>query len=559
MRRFISAVAVSVLLLGCSSNDNANLGNGGAGGNLGKQGCTNPDCSACSDCYSACVCQTGAWQDCLGACGLGSGGSGAQGGSGGSGATSGTGATSGFGGTAGSAGGTSAGALAAGLRVTEVAIYQGVKIPLMKGGGDVTQKNAPVVAGRPGVLRVFVSPDPGFQPREIVAKLELAGAAPVELKRSVAGATVENDLTTSFNFDLPTVNPDFAYAVSLHEAGSGGPAGATDGARYPANGESFVGAQSGGALNIRLVPMIIGGYTPDTSAPKVDAYRDRMMRLYPAVQVNIDVRAPVTHSGGVSANGSGWNSALDKLLQVRSADKPPKNTYYYGVLTPASSFFTFCGGGCVAGLSTQASPNDVWARGSIGLGFFPSGSSPGTTDTMAHEVGHAMGLPHAPCGVNNAGSFPYAGGIIGSWGYDIVGKNLIDPGKFKDMMGYCDPTWLSDFNYNRLFTRLSYVNSTADWIAMDPERSPGTFKAALIDADGALHWGATHHLDTSPMGEKRTVQVLDASGKVVGSVTGFEYPLEHDGGTILLVRKTALEGPNVHAIKPAGAALQLAL
>ncbi len=551
MRRF-TAVVVSVLFLGCSSSGDSG-GAAGAGGNLGQPGCTNPACDACNDCYSSCVCQTGAWENCLGACGLAGGGG--AGGSGGGG----TGAVSGSGGLPGTGGGTAAGELAAGLRITEVAVYQGVKIAVMKSGGDVGQKNAPIVAGRPGILRVFVSPDPGFQPRDIVAKLEINGAAPMELTRTVSGATVENDLNTSFNFDLPQVAPDLAYAVSVHEAGPGGPSGATDGARYPGGGTSFVGAQNGGALNITLVPLVVNGITPDTSPPKVEAYRDRMMRLYPAAQININVRAAVTHSNNVSGNGSGWNSALDKLLQVRSFDKPPSNTYYYGVLTPQSSMAAFCGGGCVAGLSTQAGPNDVWARGSIGLGYFPSGASPGSTDTMAHEVGHAMGLPHAPCGVSNAGSFPYAGGVIGSWGFDIVGKNLIDPGKFKDVMGYCDPVWFSDFNYGRLFTRLAYVNGASDFIAPDAERAPGTFKAALINPDGTLSWGATHTIDSSPMGEKRTVQVLDKAGKVVGSVTGFDYPLEHGGGAILLVRTTALEGPNVHAIQPKGFELPLAL
>ena len=199
---------------------------------------------------------------------------------------------------------------------------------------------------------------------------------------------------------------------------------------------------------------------------------------------------------------SGWNNILDKLLSVRQQDNPKKDTYYYGVLTPTATFAQFCGGACIAGLSPQASANDVFSRGSVGLGFFPSGNTPGSPDTMAHEVGHAHGLPHAPCQTGDAGPFPYSGGIIGSYGYDIVAKGLLDPVKYKDMMGYCDPVWISDYNYNKLFSRITYVNSTADFIALDPDRAPGKFRSALIDETGAITWGHEYDMDTSPFGDK---------------------------------------------------------
>ena len=48
--------------------------------------------------------------------------------------------------------------LAAGLGIKEVAVYQGVKIPVVTNGVPVAQRNAPVVANRPGMIRVSVEP-----------------------------------------------------------------------------------------------------------------------------------------------------------------------------------------------------------------------------------------------------------------------------------------------------------------------------------------------------------------------------------------------------------------
>ena len=44
--------------------------------------------------------------------------------------------------------------------------------------------------------------------------------------------------------------------------------------------------------------------------------------------------------------------------------------YYYGIFQPTSSFSSFCGGGCVAGLSMLAGPTDAFAR--VGIGLDPS-------------------------------------------------------------------------------------------------------------------------------------------------------------------------------------------
>ena len=78
-----------------------------------------------------------------------------------------------------------------------------------------------------------------------------------------------------------------------------------------------------------------------------------------------------------------------------------------------------------------------------------------------HEIGHNHGRAHAPCGAA-AGpdpEFPYRGGTIGGWGYDERRRGLVRPNAF-DFMGYCQPRWISDYNYTALWERIIAVNGS---------------------------------------------------------------------------------------------------
>ena len=72
-------------------------------------------------------------------------------------------------------------------------------------------------------------------------------------------------------------------------------------------------------------------------------------------------------------------------------------------------------------------------------------------ETLAHELGHNMGLKHAPCGGTGGADedYPYEGGILGVWGYDVPARRLVHPFLYKDVMGYCAPNWVSDYHFVR--------------------------------------------------------------------------------------------------------------
>ena len=255
---------------------------------------------------------------------------------------------------------------------------------------------------------------------------------------------------------------------------------------------------------------------------------------------------------------SSWDAALDKLLSVRAADKVPADTYYYGVLTPAASLASYCASGCSLGLSPLAPLSAEFSRGSVGIGFFSQGDSEKSLDVMAHELGHAHGLPHAPCKTSNPGPFPYAGGDIGSWGWDLSTKSLLAPTQFKDMMTYCSPKWFSDFNYDKLFTRISSVHAMADFVSTDPERASGRYRAVRVGGVRGFEWGELHDLSTPPRGSKRRLSIGSTkAGRAAArtTLTGFFYPYAHGDGGLLLVREQALlQVPGLVAPKPSAKA-----
>src|SRR5579872_2022044 len=65
------------------------------------------------------------------------------------------------------------GPLVHGLAIDDVAIYQAVKVDLTKNGVPLTTLDVPLIANRPALLRVFVRPLMGWQPRPVRAQLTL--------------------------------------------------------------------------------------------------------------------------------------------------------------------------------------------------------------------------------------------------------------------------------------------------------------------------------------------------------------------------------------------------
>ena len=87
-----------------------------------------------------------------------------------------------------------------------------------------------------------------------------------------------------------------------------------------------------------------------------------------------------------------------------------------------------------------------------GQGYIPGKSSVSELvgNTMAHELAHNLSLSHAPCGVSQTldPRYPHERGAIGARGYDARNGGLIPP-QANDLMGYCQPRWISDYHFTR--------------------------------------------------------------------------------------------------------------
>jgi hypothetical protein len=422
---------------------------------------------------------------------------------------------------------------AQGVSIGQIALYQGVKRVLMQDGSAPSSK-VPVVAERQALVRVFATTDDTYDGSPVTARLELGDGAPIEVQQVIQGTPSDGALESTINFDVPAAAmvPGMTYRVDLLQPPAHSK-GDNPGASYPASGSSPIPAEATGkSLKIKLVPVNYGAdgsnRKPDTSAGQLQAYKSHFFKLYPVAEVEILLHAPVGWSYDVAPNGNGWGELLDEIANLRQTDKAPDDVYYYGIFSPASDVGQFCSGGCVAGLGMIGSPSDTYARAAIGLGF------PGdiATETAVHEIGHAHGRQHSPCGgaQGTDPAYPYSGASIGVWGYDLVDKQLLSPQKNTDVMGYCQPIWISDFTYKALFDRVKIVNNAS--IFYPPEVLDRTYQRARVDGEGQLTWMSDARLHAPPMAEPLTITVQTALGDEV--VDAQLYPYDHLPGGVLV-------------------------
>ena len=155
-------------------------------------------------------------------------------------------------------------------------------------------------------------------------------------------------------------------------------------------------------------------------------------RMLPLLDIDAQVHAPYTTSDSVELTSNDgnteWIRVLGEMNALRIAESSQR--HYYGIVKVSYN-------------SGVAGYGYVPGRAAVGWDYIPSGRN-----VFAHELTHNFGRAHAPCGgVANADpQFPYAGGTIGVYGYDMV-SNLLKTPSAVDLMGYCSNPWISDYNY----------------------------------------------------------------------------------------------------------------
>jgi len=445
-----------------------------------------------------------------------------------------------------------AGRMASDVALAGVTVNQGVAVVVQDGVDEVgvLDRNAPLVAGRPGILRAFVTPDEGFDARDLVGELVLVDGDTTQVRRQtrfIEGPSASEDLDSTFVFDLAAedVTSTTRWSLAVREV-EGAPTTMDPGrwAAWPAVeeptspsadldeaydlGTTWLGASDwGGVVRVHIIPVRYdtdgSGRLPDTSPEQLDLLRSWMLRLYPVREVVLEVGEVYPTTLPFDSSSGPMSDLLSELQELRTARGIPFDTYIYAMVNPAESRALYCSSGCTAGIAYRVfNPNTSRLRAGVGLGY----SGVGTAETMAHEVGHNHDRGHADCGNpdNVDGNYPYPNARIGVWGWDIVDGGLVDPVVHSDFMAYCDERWTSDYQYDRIWRRTATIEGLAQW-----QGEGADYQLVSLRPGGRSTVRGVAHLAGPPTNDVTSVELLDTSGSSLGKVDGHLVPIEDAG------------------------------
>jgi hypothetical protein len=298
----------------------------------------------------------------------------------------------------------------------------------------------PLVKDRDGYLRVFVTASqpnvaaPAVRVRFFSGGVQVSESTIAAPAFAVPLSPDEGSLTSSWNLPVPKalIQPNLSILAEVDPTNVVTESSEGDNV-FPASGMPLpLDVRTTSTFRVRMVPIIqsVNGRIGNVTNANKDAYLAAAMRLHPLAGYDVDLRAPYTTGApaveGDNANNA-WTTILSQLDALRVADGNSRN--YFGVIDPPY-------GNGVAGIG--------YVGGKTALGWDRSGAD----EVAAHEWGHNWGRKHAPCGGagNPDASFPYSGGTIGVYGFDVQAQT-VKPPTSSDLMGYCSNEWISDYTY----------------------------------------------------------------------------------------------------------------
>jgi hypothetical protein len=373
----------------------------------------------------------------------------------------------------------------------------GIAAVYINQGAQRDDFSVPLVKDRPGLLRVFLranqvnSVAAAVRVRFYNAGLLFRTDTIPPPRASVPEALTEGDPTSTWNLALPPLllEPGVQLLIDVDPSGSI-PLASRDGLTYPAGGTpANLDIRTGGTYNLAFVPVLntADGQTGNVSPVNDTAFVRAVRLLHPMYTYSALVHPVYSFTGGVfQANDQ--NNAFTTLLQQLDILRLTEGTsyFYYGVV-----HLSYTSGEVGLGYINISAPGNRTAAGWDMLGADPLRDG---SETYAHELGHNMGLFHAPCGgaTSPDPSYPYSGGQVGSYGYNITTGTITSQQNF-DLMGYCTPVWISDYNFARLIA-LAPTIATAPPASLRALPEAGWLVSGTV-AQGTLHFNPVLQVD----------------------------------------------------------------
>jgi hypothetical protein len=335
------------------------------------------------------------------------------------------------------------------LTITITAVY-------VTQGAQGMDGAVPLIPDRPGMVRIFLtgseanSAAPDVRVR-LYSSGVLSNTYTIHASRpGVPLAVNDRDSAASWNLLLGehVIQPGLQLLVDV-DPGGAVPLATRANLTYPASEVPLsLDVRAGPVYQLELVPVVnsndgLLGEIGDTAALVAG-----IRLLHPMWHYTAGIHAPYTYTGGAFQPSDGnlaWQLMLQQLEMLRQAEG--SSSYYFGVLHLAYNSGT-------VGLGYIGVPSVPAYRAA--LGWDSQGADPPigslAAETYAHELGHNLGLLHAPCGgaANPDPQYPYPTGETGHSGFNVVTGQVV-PGISYDLMSYCAPTWISDYSYRRLF------------------------------------------------------------------------------------------------------------